>query len=102
MSVGLLVLAAGAVTGVILTIGGGPDRVEVAERYARAWSSGDFRAMYSELTPTARKRVTATRFAALHRERFSTATGQRLVVAGAARERSPGIVRVPIAVSTRV
>jgi len=102
VSVGVLVLAAGAVTGAVLTLGGGPDRVGVAERYTRAWARGDFRAMYGELTPTARKRVTATRFAALHRERFATATGQRLVVAGSPRELSPSVVRVPIAVSTRI
>ena len=100
--VGLLVVATGAIAGAVLTLGGGPDRVEVAERYTRAWARGDFRAMYDELTPTARTRVTAKRFAALHRERFATATGQRLAVAGRARELSPGVVRVPIVIRTRI
>lgn len=102
VSIGVLVVATGAIAGAVLTLGGGPDRVGVAERYTRAWARGDFRAMYGELTPTARTRVTAERFAALHRERFATATGQRLAVAGPARELSPGVVRVPIEIRTRI
>lgn len=102
VSVGLLLLAAGAIAGAVVTLGGAPDRVGVAERYVRAWSRGDFAAMYAELTPTARKRVTSTRFAALHRELFVVATGQRLGIAGNARERSAGVVRVPIVVRTRI
>jgi peptidoglycan glycosyltransferase len=102
VSVGILVIATGAITGAILTFGGGPDRLGVAERYTRAWARGDFRAMYGELTPTAQRRVTAQRFAVLHRERFDTATGQSLGVAGPARELSPGVVRVPIAIRTRI
>ncbi len=102
MSVGVLLVAGGAVAATVAALTGGPDRIALAGRYAQAWSRGDFRAMYAQLTPTARGRVTAKRFAALHRENFAVATGQRLAVAGAARELSPGVVRVPLEVRTRV
>jgi len=95
-------VAAGGVAAAVAALAGGPDRIAVADRYTAAWTRGDFRAMYAELTPTARARVTAKRFTALHRERFTTATGQRLAVAGLARELSPGIVRVPLALRTRI
>lgn len=96
VSVVVLLVAGGAVAAVVVALVGGPDRIAVAEGYTQAWARGDFRAMYAQLTPTARRRVTAKRFAALHRARFATATGQRLAVAGAAREFAPGVVRVPL------
>ena len=93
--------ALGAVVVAVLMLTGGPDRVAVAERYARAYARGDFTAMYAELTPTARGRVGAARFAALHRERLATATGQRLAIAGPLVEGEGGIVRVPYTLRTR-
>jgi len=98
----VLVAAAGALAIVFATFTRGPDRSAVAERYTRAWARGDFATMYGELTPTARKRVTAARFASLHRERFAMATGQRLGVAGAPRELASGVVRVPLAIRTQI
>ena len=102
VSVAVVVLALGAVAVAVISLGGGPDREAVAERYTRAWARGDFPAMYAELTPAARKRVTAARFAALHRELYATATGQRLAVAGPARELVPGVYRVPLVLRTRI
>jgi hypothetical protein len=102
LSVGALVVAVLTIAGAVVTLGGGPDRAGVAERYTRAWARGDFRAMYAELTPTARKRVTGKRFAELHREQLATATARRLGVAGTPRELTEGVIRVPLVVRTTV
>ncbi len=101
--VGVLVVAVGALAFAVATlVGGGPDRVAVAGRYTRAWARGDFATMYAELTSVAKRRVTAKRFAALHRDLFVRATGERLMVAGAPRELPSGAIRVPMAVRTRI
>lgn len=101
-SVGLLLVAVLAIAAVSVTLGGGADRVGIAERYAAAWSRGDFEAMYTELTEEARDRVSEQRFAELHRELFATATGERLGAGGAPTELSEETVRVPIVVRTRI
>jgi len=100
VGIGLVVVA--AIVTAVVALGGGPDRAAVATRYARAWARGDFATMYAELTPRARKRVTAKRFAALHRELFTTATGQRLGVGGPPRELSPRVIRVQMVLRTRI
>jgi penicillin-binding protein A len=89
--------AAGAMVGA----GSGPDARTVAERYVRAWEHGDWTAMYRELSPAARHRVSLARFAELHRAALATATAQGLVAGRAERPRD-GVVRVPIAVRTRI
>ncbi len=98
----MLALALLAIAAAVVTLGGGPDRAAIATRYGQAWARGDYAAMYAELTPTARGRVPLARFAALHRERLATATAERLAVAGASRELGPDVLRVPLAVRTRV
>ncbi len=98
----MLVAAVLAILGAIVTLGGGPDRMAIAERYATAWSRGDFTAMYAELTDEARNRVSAKRFAALHRELFATATGEKLGVGGPSTKVEEDTVRVPIVVRTRI
>ena len=102
VSVGVLVVAVCAILAAVLTLGGGPDRVAIAERYATAWSKGDFESMYAELTDEARNRVDQPRFAALHRELFATATGTKLGLGGAPTELSKDTVQVPIVVRTRI
>ncbi|HEX6390737.1 MAG TPA: hypothetical protein VFZ89_14855, partial [Solirubrobacteraceae bacterium] len=49
-------------------------RVKAAERYAHAWTRGDWGTMYRELSDDAKQRVALDRFAALHREALATAT----------------------------
>lgn len=100
--VGILAGAVLLIGGAVVTLGGGPDRVQIAETYARAWSRGDYAAMYGQLTPGARQRVSQKRFAALHKELLTTATVQRLGVGGAARELTDGLIRVPIVLRTRI
>ncbi len=85
-----------------VTLGGGPDRVAIAQSYARAWSKGDYPAMYAALTPEARQRVTRRRFTELHREQLATATATALGVGGASRALTKAVVRVPIVLRTRI
>ena len=101
LPLGALLAALGLVA-LVLALTGGPDRVGVARRYTQAWARGDFRAMYAQLTPAARRRVGAARFTELHREALATATAQRLGVAGPAEEVAEGRVRVPLVVRTRI
>ncbi len=95
-----------AVAGVALAVGvikGATHRdskVDVAERYAQAWTRGDWPAMYRALSSAARKRVTQARFGALHREALATATAQGATI-GEAEVRSDDVV-LPITVRTRV
>ncbi len=56
-------------------------RLDVAERYVSAWARGDFAAMYRELSGDARKRVSADRFAELHRNALALATATRMTPA---------------------
>lgn len=102
VSVGVLLVAVLAILAAVLTLGGGPDRVAIAERYATAWSKGDFTSMYKELTDEARNRVDEQRFAELHRELFATATGTKLGLGGAPTELAEDTVRVPVVVRTRI
>ncbi len=101
VSVGILLLAVAAVGAAVVRLGGGTDRLGLAQRYARAWARGDYRTMYSELTPGARQRIPPERFAALHRQLLALATGQRLSVAGPARVLRPELIRVPMVLTTR-
>ncbi|MBA2348325.1 MAG: hypothetical protein H0V81_08515 [Solirubrobacterales bacterium] len=102
VSVALLAVALLAIAGAFVTFGGGVDRVAIAERYAAAWSRGDYKAMYSELTGEAGNRVSEARFTELHRELFTTATGEKLGVGGTPVELSDTAIRVPIVVRTRI
>ncbi len=102
VSLGALGLAVALVVLLVLTLGGGTDREQLARDYARAWSRGDWTAMYAQLTPAARGRVTRTRFAALHRELLTTATATRVAPGGPPRELRPERYRVPMVVTTRL
>lgn len=102
LTLGAIALAALAVIAVFVTVGGGPDRKAIAERYARAWTRGDFTTMYAQLTPTAHDRISEARFAALHKELFATATGTKLGLAAPARVLSDRLVRVTVIVRTRL
>jgi penicillin-binding protein A len=99
---GIAVLVAVLVGGLLLALAGGPDRAGVARRYTDAWARGDYRAMYAELTPAARKRVGAARFAQLHREALATATALRLAPASRPEDTGKDTERVPMVIVTRI
>jgi cell division protein FtsI/penicillin-binding protein 2 len=96
------VLAAGAFAGGL--IAGGrhePAERRLAARFAAAWERGDYAAMQAMLTPQARARWSAQRFARAYRDAATTATATSI---RASRPRPPadGAVEVPVEVRTRV
>ncbi|MEA2268349.1 MAG: penicillin-binding protein, partial [Solirubrobacteraceae bacterium] len=72
-----------------------------AERFATAWTRGDFAAMYSELSPAEHERVRRGAFAAAYQDALDTATARR-VVTGSPAEDGDGAYRVPVRLDTRV
>jgi penicillin-binding protein A len=71
-----------------------------AERFAAAWTRGDFPAMYGQLSDGARADVTRSRFTAAYQRALDTATATR-VVTGRPRE-DGGAYVVPVRVATRI
>src|SRR3954454_11629429 len=102
-------LVAGAGAGVALAAFAGgallgglhvPSKQRTVERFASAWSRGDFAAMYSELSPKERERVRRGAFATAYQRALDTATAQRLVTGKPARDGDA--YRIPVRVQTRV
>jgi penicillin-binding protein A len=100
LGLGALVAAASFAGGAVL---GGlhvSSSQRVVERFAAAWSRGDFAAMYSELSPVEQGRIRRGAFAAAYERALATATATGVV---AGRPRSDGdAFRVPVAVRTQV
>jgi cell division protein FtsI/penicillin-binding protein 2 len=84
----------GAIAG---TSSGSPEK-EAAERFATAWQNGEYAAMYKELNPGSRHKISVNDFVIAYREAAQIAT-VRSLEAG-----SPGgtssVVQVPFTVST--
>ena len=74
----------------------------LAESYVRAWSRGDYAAMYGDITPAAQHQTSAGEFAAVHREALKTATATAETPTGHARSGDGGSVEVPVRVKTRL
>src|SRR3954469_11937084 len=102
------VLVAGAGLAVVAFAGGAllgglhvPSTQRTAERFAAAWTHGDFAAMYSELSPKERDRIRRGAFATAYQRALDTATATRLT-AGRPRRAGDDAYRVPVRVDTRV
>src|SRR3954447_21430941 len=93
--VAAVVAVVGLVTIAITFIGGTPVQEQRAQRFVTAWTLGDYRAMYDELTPAARRAHPAAEFAAHYRRALATATATR-VRAGKIGELHDGVVAVPM------
>jgi cell division protein FtsI/penicillin-binding protein 2 len=78
-----------------------PDTQRTAERFAAAWTRGDFAAMYSELAPAERARVRRGPFATAYQQALETATASR-VVTGRPSADGDGAYRIPVRMDTRV
>src|SRR5437763_6589402 len=72
-----------------------------AERFAKAWSRGDYATMYSQLTDEARRRTSLKAFLDIYRGDEATATARGLET-GRPRSAGGGAYRVPVRVSTRI
>ena len=90
-----------AASGSVLSCGGPPGEVVVAEQYARAFAKQDAAVLYGLLSDAGRKRVTRKRFIELHSQALATATATR-VVAGPVKRVDDTHVDVPITVRTRI
>ncbi len=98
------VLALAVVAFLVGTIVGahrGPSAsVGLAQQFTAAWAKGDYAAMYSEITPEARRRISAADFAAAYRQAMRTASATSLRVTGHAHGVAGGAVSVPVEVRT--
>ena len=74
----------------------------LAYRFVRAWTHHDYVSMYSDISPSARRSIAVTEFAAVYREAITTATATGLQVTGNARGASGHEVAVPVRVDTRI
>jgi len=88
--------AAGAVLGAVHV----PSSQRVAERFAAAWTRGDFAAMYSELSPPEQGRVRRGAFTAAYQRALDTASATKLI-AGKPVPDGDGY-RIPVAIYTRL
>jgi len=97
--VALLAFIVGAIVG---APGGSSPALTLADGFVRAWTRGDYAAMYADLDGPSRRALSADEFAAQLREALTTATAVGARVAGAARGQRGGLVAVPVRVGTRL
>ena len=76
-------------------------QVSLAERFARAWTRGDYAAMYGDIDKAARRRFSPRAFAAAYEAAARTATETSIEVAGRASEKN-GTVELPMRTRTRL
>jgi cell division protein FtsI/penicillin-binding protein 2 len=101
------VLAVGAIVALVAFVGGAlagglhvPTSQRTIERFASAWTRGDFAAMYSELSPRERERIRRGAFATAYQRAFDTATATRLTTGKPARDGDA--YSIPVRVDTRI
>jgi cell division protein FtsI/penicillin-binding protein 2 len=81
---------------------GGSPAVDVAERFAIAWSHGNYAAMYADVDDATHRRISAHGFADAYRQAARTATETTLALRGKAKAQSDGTISLPVLVSTRI
>lgn len=81
---------------------GSTPSIALADRFVQAWSRGDYAAMYSEITPSARHEVSPSQFVADYEADTRTATAISRSIVGRARSLSGGRVAVPVRIRTRL
>jgi cell division protein FtsI/penicillin-binding protein 2 len=74
----------------------------LAAQFAAAWAEGDYAKMYSEITPSSQREVSASEFAQVYEEDLMTATASEERVAGAPRGAAGNVEEVPVRVRTRL
>jgi penicillin-binding protein A len=91
------------VMGVIFGAGHHPSAAQgVATRFVQAWSRGDYPAMYAQLGPTSRSRLSLRRLTRLYEQTARTATATRTAIAGKVRSAGSGVFEIPVRVHTRL
>ena len=74
----------------------------MAQRFVRAWSRGDYAAMYADVDESTRRSLDEARFAGEYRAALTTATASSLRPVGRIRSESGGRLALTVAVHTRV
>jgi cell division protein FtsI/penicillin-binding protein 2 len=87
------------VVGIVVGARHKPAGQEHVESFAAAWERGDYAAMYSELTPSDRRRLSRARFAAVYQDALRTATAAKVDTAKPRKDGSA--YRVPVRIPTR-
>jgi penicillin-binding protein A len=80
--------------------GSSPDAT-LAERFASAWTHGDYHAMYGEIDAASQQQITPSQFAADYEQAMRTATATRLRVSGHAHHAGSSLA-VPVKITTRL
>src|SRR5271167_523257 len=91
--------AIGAIFGANHSSSQGPS---LAGRFVRAWTRGDFNAMYSEIDGASQQETSVSQFAKVYEQALTTATATGELVAGKPRQLKGGEVEVPVHVHTRL
>jgi cell division protein FtsI/penicillin-binding protein 2 len=80
----------------------GSPQLHVVEDFARAWSHGDYTAMYQDVDIASRRELSLSALASAYRAAARTATETGVRVAGAAHSLPDGTIAVPMRVGTRL
>ena len=98
----MLVLAAIALlVGVVVGASHVPAERKIAQQFAQDWDRGDYGSMYDLIAADVKRRVTPLQFASAYRAAAATATGTG-VRTGKVPDPEGGVVRLPVAVRTRI
>jgi penicillin-binding protein A len=87
--------------GIIVGAGHVPAERTLAQQFGAAWHRGDYGAMYDMIGDDARRHFTPLQFASAYRAAAATATSTGVDV-GKPTDPDNGVVRMPVAVRTRV
>lgn len=93
-------LAALAFAGGIVAGSRGDDGGDAVRAYARAWTSGNWAAMWAQVAEAARERTDPAAFAKAHRDALATATA--LSLRAGEPDEAGGGWRIPVTVRTRI
>lgn len=93
-------LAALAFAGGIFAGSGGDDGGDAVRAYARAWTTGDWAAMWAQVAGATRERTDPASFAKAHRDALATATALSLRTGEP--DQVDGGWRIPVTVRTRI
>jgi peptidoglycan glycosyltransferase len=97
-----LAAVAFAIGAIVGANGGSSSASSLAGSFVKAWSEGDYAAMYADVDSVTRRTLTAEQFASAYREAMRTATATALRASGPPRGAGGGVVTVPVRVRTRL
>jgi len=81
---------------------GGSSQRELATRFVRAWTRGEYAAMYADIDAASRRRTPLSAFIAAYQHDLRTATATAALLSGQAAQQHEGLIAVPVRVHTRL